>query len=51
MKLAKGDKTMIIPTWAVVMGLIVVDSMVTNVLKVVDNHNMYKAVKNQEKGS
>lgn len=42
MKLAKGDKVISIPGWAVFIGLIVVNNMVSNICKTVTNNNILK---------
>lgn len=42
MKLAKGDKYISIPSWAVFIGLLVVDNMVGNICKTITNSKILK---------
>lgn len=49
MKITKGDKTIIIPGWALVVSALVVDNIVTNICKAKSFHDGCKAVVNTEK--
>lgn len=42
MKIGKGDKYISVPAWALVLGLLVADSMVANVCRTVTNSKLLK---------
>ena len=48
MRITKGDKTVSIPAWAVVIGLLVVDNVVVNVCKTVGISKLAKSEKKEE---
>lgn len=45
MKITGKNKTVEIPTWALVLAMGVVDNVLTNVCKIVDNRNLRKVTK------
>lgn len=42
MNIKKGDKTINIPGWAILVGLLVVDNLATNVCKIANNKVLVK---------
>lgn len=51
MRITKSDKDIYIPNWLVFMGILVVDNVASNVLKVIDNKTVTKVVEKVEKGT
>ena len=45
MRITKGDKTIIIPNWAIVIGALVADNIVSNICSTVINVNSSKKTK------
>ena len=51
MKITKGDKTIVIPSWTLFVGALVVDNIVTNVCKASTVKKLLKAEKKNEEES
>lgn len=49
MRITKGDKDIYIPNWLVFMGILAVDNVASNVLKVIDNKTVTKVVEKAKK--
>lgn len=42
MRITKGDKDITIPNWIIFIGILAVDNIASNVLKVINNKNIAK---------